>query len=148
MLWPLVALVVVEAGLLHLVIGIWTLTGAWIFTAINAYTLLWMVGHFHAARLHPVIVDDKYIYLRTGLIWRGQTPPSKVAEMRKPVLADLKAPGYVNVSLVGDPDLFIVLKEAELLESLFARKKEVEIIGIKLDDPGAFQMDVRNRLTG
>ena len=59
---------------------------------------------------------------------------------------DLKAPGYVNVSLGGDADLIVVLKEAQKLESLFARKKEVEAMGIKLDDPEAFLMDVRNRL--
>ena len=93
LLWPLVALVVVEAGLLHLVIGIWTQAGAWTFTSINAYTLLWMVGHFQAARLQPV-------------------------------------------------------KEADKLESLFARKKEVVIIGINLDGPEAFLTDVRNRLAG
>ena len=148
LLWPLVALVVVESALLHLVVGIWTQTGAWILTSINVYTLLWMVGHFQAARLQPVIVDDRYIHLRTGLVWRGQTPLSQIAEIRKPTQADSKAPGFVNVSLLGDPDLIVVLKEADKLESLFARKKEVEIIGVNLDDPEAFLMDVRNRLEG
>ncbi|MDE2870015.1 MAG: hypothetical protein OXR64_11385 [Chloroflexota bacterium] len=66
--WPLMALVVVETFGLHLVISIWTPTGAWVFTAISIYTLLWMVGHIHASRLQPVIVDDHYIYLRTGLV--------------------------------------------------------------------------------
>lgn len=51
LLWPLIVLILIEAGLLHLVIGIWTQTGAWVLTAINVYTVLWMVGHFHAARL-------------------------------------------------------------------------------------------------
>ena len=148
LLWPLVALVVVEAGLLHLVIGIWTQLGAWIFTSVNAYALLWMVGHFQAARLQPVIVDDKYIYLRTGLIWRGQTRLSKISDIRKPTPIDLKAPGYVNASLIGDPHLIIVLKEADKLEGLFARKKKGDIIGITLDDPEAFLMDVRSRLEG
>ena len=32
------------------------------------------------------------------------------------------------------------------LESLFARKKEADTIGINIDDPEAFLKDVRNRL--
>ncbi len=57
--WALVALMVVEAGLMHLIVGIWTQVGAWILTALNAYTLMWLIGHFQAARLQPVIVDSK-----------------------------------------------------------------------------------------
>ena len=147
-LGPLVVLALIETGLLHLVIGIWSQAGAWAFTAINVYTLLWLVGHFQATRLQPVIVNDEYIYWRTGLIWRGQTALSNIAEIRKPAASDLEAPGFVNVSLEGKPDVIVVLKETELLESLFGRKKEAGVIGIKLDDPGVFQMDVRNRLEG
>ncbi len=121
--WPIVTLVVVEVGLLHLVVSIWTQAGAWILTSINIYTLLWMVGHFQAARLQPVIVDDNYIYLRTGLIWRSQTPLSKIADIRKPIPVDLKVPGYVNVSLMGEPDLIIVLNETD---KLVQRDPEVE----------------------
>ncbi len=144
--WPLVALVIVEAGLLHLIVGIWTQIGAWILTAINVYALLWMVGHFHAVRLQPLIVDDEYIHIRTGLIWRGRIPLAKIADLRKPTLVDSKVPGYVSAALMGEPDMVVVLKEAEELESLFARKKETSIIGISLDDPKAFWEDVGNRL--
>ena len=147
LLWPLAALVVIEAGLLHLVIGIWSQTGAWIFTAVNAYTLLWLVGHFHSARLQPVIVDDECVHLRTGIIWHGRISLANIAEIRRPALSDSKAAGYVNVSLTGGPDTVIVLKEADELEGLFARKKEVRTIGISLDNPGAFSEDVSNRLS-
>ena len=34
------------------------------------------------------------------------------------------------------------------LESLFARKREADTIGINIDDPEAFLKDVRNRLAG
>ncbi len=140
--WPLMALVIVETFGLHLVISIWTPTGAWVFTAVSIYTLLWMIGHIHASRLQPVIVDDQYIYLRTGLVWRGQIALSNVSEVRKVTRADRQADGFVNVSLLGDPDVVIVLRDPELLEGLFARKKEAMILGIALDDPEAIVEDV------
>ena len=140
--WPLMALVIVETLGLHLVISIWTPTGAWVFTAISIYTLLWMVGHIHASRLQPVIVDDQYIYLRMGLVWRGQIALSNVSEVRKVARADRKAEGLVNVSLLGDPDVVIVLRNPEMLEGLFARKKEARILGFALDDPEAIVENV------
>jgi len=48
----------------------------------------------------------------------------------------------VNVSLLGDPDVVIVLRDPEMLEGLFARKKEARILGIALDDPEAIVEDV------
>ena len=144
--WPLVALIIVETVGVHLVISIWTQPGAWIFTGISAYTLLWMVGHYHASRLQPVIVDEQNIYLRTGLIWRGQMSLSNISEVRNAMNADRLADGYVNVSLLGDPDVVIVLRDPEVLEGLFARKKEVTILGIALDEPEALVEDVRVRL--
>lgn len=146
--WPLVALIIVETVGVHLVISIWTQPGAWVFTGTSVYTLLWMVGHYHASRLQPVIVDDRYIYLRTGLIWRGQMPLDNILEIRKVMKADRHADGYVNVSLLGDPDVVIVLRRAEVLEGLFARKKETKLVGIALDDPGALLEDVRDRTSG
>ncbi|MYD92829.1 MAG: hypothetical protein F4Y02_03875 [Chloroflexi bacterium] len=143
--WSLMALVIVETFGLHLVISIWTPTGAWVFTAISIYTLLWMVGHTHASRLQPVIVDDQYIYLRTGLVWRGQIALSNVSEVRKVTKADRQADGFVNVSLLGDPDVVIVLTEPRMLEGLFARRREVKILGIALDDPEAIVDDVGDR---
>lgn len=146
--WPLVALIIVETAGLHLVISIWTQTGAWIFTAISAYTLLWLVGHYHASRLQPMIVDDQFIYLRTGLIWRSQIPLDNISKIRKPVKDDRQADGYVNVSLLGDPDVVIALREPDTLEGLFARKKKVRMIGVALDDPKALVEDVRDRILG
>ncbi len=143
--WPLMALVIVETFGLHLVISIWTQTGAWVFTSISIYTLLWMVGHIHASRLQPVIVDDQYIYLRTGLVWRGQIALSNVSVVRKSTRADRQTDGFVNVSLLGDPDVVIVLKDPETLEGLFARKKEARIVGIALDDPEAIVENVGDR---
>ena len=148
LLWALIALVGVETGGVHLVISIWTQTGAWIFTAISAYTLLWLVGHYHASRLQPVIVDDQYIYLRTGLIWRGQLRLNNIAEIRKRMKSDGKADGFVNVSLLGDPDVVIVLRKPDVLEGLFAKKREARVVGVALDDPEALVKDVRNRITG
>lgn len=144
--WPLMALVIVETFGLHLVISIWTSTGAWVFTAISIYTLLWMVGHIHASRLQPVIVDDQYIFLRTGLVWRGQIALSNVLEVRKVTRDDRQADGFMNVSLLGDPDVVIVLGEPEVLEGLFARKKEVTLLGIALDEPEALVEDVKVRI--
>ncbi len=148
LLWALVALVGVETGGVHLVISIWTQTGAWIFTAISAYTILWLVGHFHATRLQPVVVDDRYLHLRTGLIWRSQMSLSNIVEVRKRMQGDAELDGYVNVAMMGSPDIVVVLKEVVEIESLFARKREATLVGIGVDEPGKLLEDLQNRLSG
>lgn len=148
LLWALVVLVGVETGGVHLVIGIWTQTGAWVFTAISAYTILWLVGHFHATRLQPVVVDDSYIHLRTGLIWRAQMSLSNIVEVRKRMQGDAEIDGYVNVAMMGSPDIVAVLQEAVEIEGLFARKRKAKLVGIGVDEPGELLEDLQNRLSG
>lgn len=145
LLWMMAALVIVEAGFLHVVISIWSHAAAWAFTGLNIYALVWMVGHFHAARLQPVIVDAAYIHLRTGIAWQGRISLSNLAEIRKPKQAVSKFPEYVNASLMGYPDIAVILEEPDNLEEMFARKRTAGIIGISLDDPGAFTEDVKGR---
>ena len=93
-----------------------------------------------------MVVSDEYLYLRTGIIWRGQIPLDKIAELRKPAPTDAKAPGYANLSLIGSPNMVVVLEDAHEIEGLFARKREVDLIGISLDDSGAFLEDISSRL--
>ena len=148
LLWALVALVVVETGGVHIVISIWTQTGAWVFTAISAYTILWLVGHFHAARLQPMIVDDRYIHLRIGLVWRTQMSLSNIVEVRKRMQGDAELDGYVNVAMMGSPDIVVVLQEAVEIEGLFARKRKAKVVGIGVDEPDDLLEDLGNRLSG
>ncbi len=83
--------------------------------------------------------------MRTGIIWRGQVPISSISVLRKPALADSETAGYVNISLVGEPDLVMVLKEPAMLERLLGRKKEVRLVGLSVDETGTFQKDVSSR---
>lgn len=148
LLWALVALVIVETGGVHLVISIWTQTGAWVFTAISAYTILWLVGHFHATRLQPIVVDDRYVHLRTGLIWRTQMSLSNIVEVRKRMQGDAEIGGYVNVAIMGSPDIVVVLQEAVEIEGLFARKRKANLVGIGVDEPDGLLEDLGKRLSG
>ena len=69
-LFALLFLSMVEAGLVHLLVSRWSELTAWILTGLNGYVLLWILGYYQSARLQPTVIDPAYLHIRTGMHWR------------------------------------------------------------------------------
>lgn len=59
---------VVETVGVHFLLAMWNKKLAWIITALSAYTVLQLYAHMRAVKARPVLVTDRLLLLRNGLI--------------------------------------------------------------------------------
>lgn len=135
----LMVVLVLETVALHLIVERWSLAVAWVLTALSVYSALWLIGDFHAMRLHPIVLDGTRLHLRQGLRWRAVVPLDAIAEIRGPVRAKKKSDGYLSFALAGDPQLVLVFKQPVTLDGLFGMQRQVTQVGLWLDDPAGFR---------
>jgi len=55
-----------ETTALHLLLRVWSKVAAWIFTGLSIYSLFWLLGDYHAMRLHPIILSRNILFIRTA----------------------------------------------------------------------------------
>jgi len=127
-------LLAVETVLVHLLVRHLSEAAAWVLTGGSLYALLWIVGDFHALRLHPIVLDGTHLHLRLGLRLRLSVPLTALALLRKPMRAEAKASDYVYFGLLGDPPWVLEWVEPFTVEGLFGRRP-VRWVGITVDDP-------------
>jgi hypothetical protein len=77
-----------------------------------------------------------------GRRWSLTVPLTEIAAVRPrppgPALSR-RTSGYLRASLQGDPQLLIDLRNPLKAEGLYGLRKEVKTLGVRLDDPAAFQ---------
>lgn len=139
-------LVLLETTVAHLLLARWSTTAAWVLTVLSVYTLIWLFGDYHAGRLQPIALGATHLHLRTGMRWRVDVPWQQVAGLDKIGPVDKKAPGYLNLTVIGEPRLALRLKEPVVVVGLLGRTKQAAVIGLSVDDPAPFVAAVTERL--
>lgn len=138
-------LLVVETSLVHLIVRHWSNTAAWILTLASAYTLVWVIGDYHAIRLRPIVLEAERLHLRAGQRWRLSIPYNLIGDIRRPAMADVKRADYVNFAIAGEPALLLELAAPVEAVGLLGRRKQARYIGLTVDDPKAFQTALAER---
>lgn len=131
---------------LHVIVGHWSTVAAWIIMGVSIYSLLWLVGDYHALRLHPILLDPDHLYLRTGLRWRATLDLAQIAELCVASKQDKRAQGYINMGVWGEPRLVLVLRQPVIVRGLFGLQKQALRIGLTVDDEGRFRAEVGKKL--
>lgn len=130
----LLLILTVETVALHMIVTHWSVIAAWILTVLSIYGALWLIGDYHAVRVHPFIVAPGMLYLRTGLRWRVNIPLEAVKDVRAGSPENPKAGDYLRASILW-PRASIILKTPVEVHGLFGRRKIVRRIGVSVDDP-------------
>lgn len=138
-------LLVVETALVHLIVRHWSHTAAWILTLASAYTLVWVIGDYHAIRLRPIVLEAERLHLRAGQRWRLSIPYNLIGDIHRATKADAKRTDYVNFSIAGEPALLLELAAPVEAVGLLGRRKQARYLGLTVDDPKAFQTALAER---
>lgn len=136
----IIGLSLIEIPLVHLVVHQFNPTVAWILTILTLYTVVWLIGDYHAIRLHPIVVDDihLHLHLRAGMRWRVSIPFNQIRTIRPLTLAERQKKDGLDLSVAGNARLLLELNAPVTVQGLFGMKRVTAKIAFAVDDEKAF----------
>jgi hypothetical protein len=135
-LGAVVMAVIVETAAVHFLLGLWIGAWVWIPTFLGAYSLVWLLGDFNAARQCPSMVTADAILIRTGLRWRAEVPLQRVVALHSsPPEGDSLA-----VTMIGKPNRWLECAEDITVHGPFGIRRTARILGLGLDDPSSLPL--------
>lgn len=135
-----IVLIAFESVGLHLLVQHWSVKWAWIFTALDFYGALWLIGDYHALRLRPTLIREHEIELRHGLRLNVTFPRDNIASIDAITNeSQWKQKGIAKLALLDEPKYLIRLREPVIAEGLAGIKRKIDAIAILPDDTAAFE---------
>ena len=140
----MIALLCIETVAFHIILLHWSKVAAIILTGLSIYSLLWLVGDFHAIRLQPVLITQDNIQLRIGLRWKATIPISNISSVDIGSGPPRKTKGYVRASVLG-ARLVLNLNQPATMKGLFGMERQASRIGLSIDDVDRFREEILKR---
>ncbi|NGP46586.1 hypothetical protein G4V62_17150 [Bacillaceae bacterium SIJ1] len=133
-------LIVLEGILFHFLIQLWSEVAAWIFTILNVYALLYMMGLYNAVRFLPHHVDGDKLIIRFGYQSSVECDIRNIesiqtARKQGDIWENKPKDTYYALLNMDPPQYEINLKEPALMVSSYGRKKYVRTIVFRADEP-------------
>lgn len=121
----------------HLVVSCWSDRGAWAFTALGLYGLLWILGDWKACRSRPVTLAGGEMRIRFGLRWRLDIPVERIVALRGPSTGGVATPPEVDLRLAlpGTSPTVLELDSAVTARGPYGIQRKVRTLALALDDP-------------
>ncbi len=147
--WPAVMaivclMVVVETIAIHLLLQNWSVTAAWIFTALSIYSIFWLIGDFNAMRLRPILLSGDTLRIRIGLRWTLNIPCSEIESLQPIKEIDRKIPGLLNAVVFGEPQFLLTLKNPLTASGFFGLSETVNQIVLAVDEGKEFEAALKS----
>jgi hypothetical protein len=133
-------LIVLEGILFHFVIQLWSGIAAWIFTILNIYALLYIIGLYHSIRLLPHRIHADKLIIRLGYqsnieLDIGNIENIKTTKKQGGIGEKVPKETYLAMLNLDSPQYEILLKEPALMKGSYGRKKYVKTIVFRTDEP-------------
>ncbi len=140
MLATLIALQVIELGVVHLLLMLWNPVVAWFAFTLTLAGLLWFIALTKSLRLMPVLVAKDYVRVRVGAPVDFRLPMHAIAAVGETFDAEtLKCKATFDGTILSSPNMTLRLNRAVPMPRLFGGDRMVDRIALRLDDPAAFR---------
>lgn len=139
---------VIEALPIHFFLAMHNARVAWIFDALNAYSLLWLLGHLNAMRLRPILLNDEKLHLRIGLFSHATVALADIEAVHPPDEALTEGRDYVNMAVFlfsFPPNLVLTLKEPVKVRRFDRLDKKAHRLGLVVDDVSQLKKELQLR---
>lgn len=128
-----VFILLIEGAIAHLYLSNWSISAAWILTLLTAYSALWVIADYRAARLRPSLLGSNSIVFRAGLRWEVEVPRNLILSSNDEVAVAAKE--RLNLTFLGEPSIWIHLSECVDTNGPCGMRRRVRAIGLEPDKP-------------
>jgi hypothetical protein len=131
----ILVLIAAEGIGMHLLLGIWSTTAAWAWSALDVWAAIWIVGDAQALRLRRSFVTRDALHIRYGMRWNVTVPRELIAsieEIRSE--SEWKRKDVLKVAILDEPRWLVTLHEPVIAHGLLGVRKEVRAIALLPDE--------------
>ncbi len=134
------AMVVVEATCVHLLAQHWCPGLAPWLLLLDAYSLVFLLGHAQAVRLRPVLLSPDELRLRIGFVWELAVPRTALVAVAVLREAPAAGTGVLSLSklLFASPNMLLTFAEPVLVIGPYTLRRPAQRIAVYLDQPQQF----------
>ncbi|PKR77318.1 hypothetical protein CEY16_11330 [Halalkalibacillus sediminis] len=144
-------IILLEGILFHYLIQLWSDVAAWVFTALNIYALLYIIGLYNSAKLLPHRLFLDHLIIHFGFqssikLNLSDIDCIKAVEEKGDIWGDKPKDKYHSVLNVDSPQYEIFLKEPSLMKSSYGKKKYVKSVLFRADNPTKMLEKINNNI--
>ncbi|WP_336775518.1 hypothetical protein [Paenibacillus sp. MMO-58] len=141
-------LILAEGLFVHFLLAQWNGAAAWIFTILNLYALLYMIGLYNSVRFKPHLIKDDILMIYLGFQYYIKTEISNINSMKKAVDTGLSIPKDTCHAMlrIDPPQVELALKEPVLMKASYGRSKYVKTIIFRADEPGRMMEEIKSKM--
>ena len=126
-----------EGFAVHLLLSVWNVLVAWVFTLSSVYGALWLIADFRATVLRPVLVSDESILIRGGIRYTVEVSRLQISSISR------SQPEFsqevLSLKLIGPPTHWIIFSEPVNVHGPYGTTRRVRAVSIEPDDPQGFE---------
>lgn len=139
MIATILALQIIEIGVVHFLVMMWSPTAAWVLFALSLYGIIWTMALLKSLRIYPVLVREQSIRVRCGILYDFKLPLSAIDAFAPPLSQEeLASKRVLNLALLSAPNISLRLREPIAIPTMLGGSQEIDAIALRLDDSGGF----------
>jgi hypothetical protein len=131
----IIVLIVAESIGMHFFLRMWKPLAAWIWTGLDLWAVIWLLGDYHALRLLPTTLNGAELDLRLGIRWHVRVSLANIASIRETRdEAEWKRREVLRFAILDEPRWLITLHEPLMATGLAGFQKRVTALAVLPDD--------------
>ena len=132
----------------HLLVAALSPVAASVLSGVEFYGVVWVIGLLRSVDRLPVVLDDRGIHIRFGVIYALFVPYEAVQNLQRERLysVDTKRKNYLNCAFINAPDCVLKLRAARRVRLPYTLSRDVDEIGLMVDDPKEFLAQLERRV--
>ena len=147
MIYVFLALQAIELAVMHFLLMQWNATVAWIWFALGVAGGLWIVGLAQGFRIHPVLLTEQGLRVRSGVIVDLLVPYNAIAGVVPSFGAEqVKAADTLNHAVLSWPNAMLELDRDLTVRPLIGAEQQVRRIALRIDESAAFLGALEDRV--
>ncbi len=139
MIATFIALQVIELAVVHFLLMLWNPAVAWVLFAVSVYGVIWTVALLKSFRINPVLVSEKSVRVRSGMICDFEVPIAHISDVDQPFSKEeLERKDVMNLAILSEPNIHLRFADPVSIPRLISGTREIRGVALRLDDSAGF----------
>ena len=141
-----IGIILVETFAMHFVLGLWSVTAAWILSILSVYTAVQLFGIARSFSKRPHVIQNDKIILRYGLFGEAEIPLDQIESVkltRKMPKFDKTLRSLSPLAQIDIHNVIIHLRSESTLTGFYGIQKSYSTLAVFVDEVDSFRARIR-----